>query len=88
MSNIAQETAADVYHHYLEEAHQILEEFGLASHTESCNKMNILWNQLHMAGGAKYIYSDANFNNHSSEWLGSKGKHIIDELINDAKKSK
>lgn len=83
-----QQIASDIYHNHLEDAHIILEDFHIGARTESVNKMNILWNQLHMAGGAKYIYADAFQEGHSSEWLSSKGKNIIDELIEDAKKSK
>lgn len=83
-----QQVAADVYHNHLEDAHCVLEDFNIAAHTESVNKMNLFWNQLHMAGGAKYIYSDVNYDEYSFQWLSSKGKKIIEELIEDAKKSK
>ncbi len=83
-----QQIAADIYHSYLEEAHGVLEDFNIGARPESLNKMNILWNQLHMAGGAKYIYADALYDDFSSQWLSSKGKQLIDELIEDAKKSK
>ena len=88
MDNNTKQIAADIYHNYLEDAHMVLEDFSRSAHTHSRNKMNILWNNLHMAGGAKYIYSSSGYNNHSSEWLGSKGKLVINELIDDAKKSK
>ena len=86
--NITQEMAADIYHAHLDDAHMVLEDFSSHSRKESHNKMNLLWNKLHMASGAKYIYSEHGAENFSAEWLGSKGKHVIDELINDAKKSK
>ena len=79
--------ASDIYHGYLEDAHFVLEDFKVASHTESLNKMNILWGQLHSAGGAKYIYADPHSDLYSQEWLFEKGKHVIDELIEDAEKS-
>ena len=89
MNNIeTQLIAADIYHSYLEEAHGILEDFNIGAKPESLNKMNILWNQLHIAGGAKYIYADALYDDYSSQWLSSKGKMLIDELIEDAKKAK
>ena len=52
------------------------------------NKMKHLWGQLHMAGGAKYVYGSADSDLDSQQWLMLRGKHVIDELIADAEKAK
>ncbi len=82
-----QQIAADVYHNYLDQAHVIIEDFNSSAHHDSINKMNILWGQLHMAGGARYMYGDEHMDEYSYQWLGKKGRKIIDELMKDAKKS-
>ena len=84
----SKQVAADVYHNYLDNVHNILEDFSGNAHYQSLDKMNVLWNQLHIASGAKYIYSDSNHSEFTHQWLETKGKIILNELINDAKKSK
>ena len=84
----SQQVAAECYHNHLEDAHAVLDDFNTNAHSESVNKLNMLWNQLHMASGAKYMYSGIHCDEYSSQWLGSKGKKIIDELIEDAQKAK
>jgi hypothetical protein len=84
----ARQTAADVYHNYLEDAHCILDDFNRSSQTEAVNKMNIFWNQLRMASGARYIYSDSSHDEFSFDWLNSNGKNVIDGLITDAGNAK
>ena len=81
------QVASDVYHNYLDNVHSVLEDFSVAAHYQSMDKMHILWNQLHIAGGAKYIYADIAHDEFTHQWLSKKGKKIIEELIVDARKS-
>ncbi len=83
-----QQIAADVFHNYLDEAHEVLDGFKTSMHLDSHNKMKQFWGQLHIASGARYIYAGADCDQNSQEWLHAEGGHIMDELIADAEKSK